>query len=157
MTLPPLQPTPNLSRLLGPDETAIYTCKLHPVHGLRWLLGALLLTGLAWWLSPWFLVAAIPCLAIYWLPFHNHEVLVSSKRLLVRHGRFSVHVDAIDREHLDHYQLHQTTIGSLLHFGTVILNLRANRDIRTVTLKTLWHPMSFLEALTTLNPNLWSK
>ena len=40
MPIPPLQATPNLERLLMPDEGIIYTAKLHPLYGWPILLAA---------------------------------------------------------------------------------------------------------------------
>lgn len=165
MSLPPLYRTPNLSRLLGPGETIIYTCKLHPFHGFSWLLGCLFLAGLAgyffslaelsfYWRIPAIisLVGSVVCLFIYSLPFRNTEIAVTTHRLLLRYGRFSIHSDEIDASHIDHYQLHQTPISSLFHYGTFILNLRAGKNIYYLKLVDVWHPLTFIQALTTLNP-----
>jgi uncharacterized membrane protein YdbT with pleckstrin-like domain len=165
MSLPPLSPTPHLSRLLGPNEAIIYTGKLHPFHGLSWLLAGVGLAGLAWgcwalWphglvgfvLSGLSLLAALACLGAYLLPFRNTEIAVTTHRLLLRHGRFHIHTDEIDATHIDHYQLHQTPFSALFHYGTFILNLQAGKFIYVLTLREIWHPMTLLEALTTLNP-----
>jgi hypothetical protein len=154
----PLSRTPNLNRLLGPGEEIIYTAKLHPFHGLYWLFGALLFAALAWVATLWFALPALGLAVIYALPFINHEVAVTTHRVLLRHGRFVVHTDCVDADHLDHYQLYQHTLGSVFHFGTVILNLWAGRrEVRKLPLYTLWHPMTFLEAVTTLNPGFRAK
>lgn len=151
MSLPPLTRTKYLSRLLGPEEVILYTGRLHPFHGFGWLAAAVAFLMLArWWL--WFVVPALGFLIVYQLPFNNTEIVVTSYRLLLRRGRCRVHLDAIDAHHLDHYQLHQTPFSVFFHYGTVILNLDTVQDIRALTLKTIWHPMTFLEALTTLNP-----
>ncbi|HEX2859240.1 MAG TPA: PH domain-containing protein [Alphaproteobacteria bacterium] len=158
MNLPPLARTKHLSRLLGPDEVIIYTGKLHPFHGIGWWLGFLFLATLAWYLwaawqwQPYLLVPALICLLIYRLPFHNTEIAVTTHRLLLRYGRFRVHSDEIDGSHIDHYQLHQTPFSSFFHYGTVILNLRAGRDIYYLKLVDIWHPLTLFEALNTLNP-----
>lgn len=156
--MPPLYPTPNLSRLLGPEERIIHTAKLHPFHGFPWLLAAFACVALAYAVWPWFALAALVPAVIYWLPFHNHEVAVTTHRVLVRHGRFSVHTDAIEPEHLDHYQFHQHTIPGLFHCGNIVLNLQAGRHhMRELPLPHMWHPMTFLEAVTTLSPKFRGK
>jgi len=165
MSLPPLSLTPHLSRLLGPNEAIIYTGKLHPFHGLSWLLSSLGLTASAilliiaihpspiWWvlIGP-MLLGAMACLVAYLLPFRNTEIAVTTHRLLLRHGRFSIHTDEIDASHIDHYQLHQTPLSVFFHYGTFILNLQAGKFIYYLTLTEVWHPTTLLEALTTLNP-----
>lgn len=159
MPTPPLQRTPNLSRLFGPGEVVVYTAKLHPLHGWPYGLAALI-AGWAAWMLWWPLALPALLLAIvYFLPFIHWECAVTTNRLLVRHGRFKIALDAIDPDKLDHCQLHQNTFTSLLHCGTVILNLNAGREhvLHKLALPFLWHPMSFLEALTTLNPQFRAK
>lgn len=151
--MPHSHSAPTLGRLLAPEERIIYTSRLHPFHGIGWLLAAVATAALAVWVWPWFGLAAFAFLGAYALPFFNHEVAVTTHRLLIRHGRFSVHVDSIDPGHLDHYQFHQHTIGSLFHYGHIVLNLQAGRHhMRELPLPHVWHPMTFLEAVTTLNP-----
>ncbi|MCP5405578.1 MAG: hypothetical protein H6922_05110 [Pseudomonadaceae bacterium] len=157
MSLPPLQPTPNISRLLGPGETVVYTAKLHPLHGWPWLLAALAVVALAYATNAYLALLALPLLTVYLLPFRIWEAAVTTHRLLLRHGRFRIALDAIDPDHLDHYQLHQNPFTSLLHCGDVILALRLHRTVTYLPLPSIWHPMSFLEALTTLNPAFRAK
>lgn len=152
MSLPPLSKTPNVSRLLGPGEVVIYTGRLHPIHGVQWLAGFIALLLLARFTTPYLLIPALGCLQVYILPFLNTEIAVTSDRLLVRHGRFSVHLDVIDPGQLDHYQLHQNIASHKMHFGTLILNLVSAGGMQKLVLEDVWHPLSLLEALTTLNP-----
>ena len=154
MATPPLQRTPTLTRLLGPGEVIVYTAKLHPLHGWPWLLGAILCALAAWYITVWLALPALILLLVYWLPFYTWEAAVTTHRLLLRHGRFKLALDTIDPPHLNHYQLHQNPILHTLHCGHIILNLEAGREhvLHKIHLPYIWHPMSLLEALTTLNP-----
>lgn len=159
MPTPPLQRTPTLSRLLGPNEVIVYTAKLHPLHGWPWLLAALISYTLAYAVWFGFTIPAVPFTMIYILPFFTNEIAVTTHRLLLRHGRFHLHLDSIDANHLDHYQMHQNPLQAILHMGHIILNLIAGKEkvLHQIHLNHLWHPITFLEALTTLNPAFYSK
>jgi hypothetical protein len=153
MALPPLQPLPHLARLLAPDETLIYTAKLHPLYGWPWLLAALVaglpaFLGLSFGL--WSIPPAVMLFIIYLLPFKHFELAVTSKRLLLRYGRFGTVLNDIPPEHINHWRLQQGLFSDLLHYGHLTIYLVAGRELRVLPLKFLWHPLTLLEALETL-------
>ena len=147
--LPPLQPTPNLSRLLAPEEEIIYTAKLHPFYGFWWLGLGLLAAGLGLWLKPLWLVALVLGF-IYLLPFRNFEMAVTTRRLLVRQGRFGITLEGILGEKIVEWHIRQHLLQTWLHAGTVTIRVEENKTLRTIALPWLWHPMTFIEALETL-------
>ena len=153
MALPPLSPTPHLSPLLAPEEEIIYTPHLHPLHGIGWFLLALLCLPFAR-LTFWALLPAIMFFAIYLIPFRTNQIAITTHRLLFRLGRFKLVVNDIQPDHINHWQFHQNPLTNVLGGGLLILNLNKGHDIIPVRLPMLSHPMRFLEALGTLNPNL---
>lgn len=155
MPTPPLQATPHLSRLLLPDEAIIYTAKLHPLYGWPFLLAAILLAVLGWWLKPlWFL--ALIAVWVYSLPFQNFEMAITTQRILLRQGRFRIGLAAFEGRQLKEWVVHQSLLQSLFHKGTVILHLvdptltDKNRTLRVLELNGIWHPLTLIEALETL-------
>ncbi|NBX85650.1 MAG: hypothetical protein EBQ80_00160, partial [Proteobacteria bacterium] len=149
--LPPLQPVPHLQRLLAPEETIIYTAKLHPLFGWPWLLGGVLLVGLSLWWGI-FLGLGLMVLLVYALPFKTNEIAVTTHRLLLRVGLFQLRTEGIGSVQLEEWQLRQNLLQALLHTGCVTIKVKEGRDLRTVVLNKLWHPMTFVEALETLQP-----
>ncbi|MCA3243928.1 MAG: PH domain-containing protein [Alphaproteobacteria bacterium] len=147
--LPPLAPVPHLVRLLAPDEAVIYTAKLHPLHGWPWLLAVLLLAVAGWWLKPLWLASAA-LLVLYGLAFQNFEAAVTTRRLLLRQGRFGVSTEGILGEKIAEWQVIQRLVQRPLRAGTVRLVLKEGNTLRPLTLLWLWHPFSFIEALETL-------
>lgn len=147
--LPPLQATPNLDRLLVPGEEVIYTARLHPLYGFPWLLGGLALFA-AGWLWSWFWLLAIIPLVIYYLPFYHFELAVTTQRLLLRQGRFGVMTEGTLAEKLEDWHVNQHLFQALLHAGTMTLRIEENRSLRLLTIPWLRNPMSFIEALETL-------
>jgi len=72
---------------------------------------------------------------------------VTNTRLLMRTGRFSLHMEAFDDASVLRWRLEQNALDVLLHTGRVLLLVREQTSVRTVTLPWVWHPMTFLEAL----------
>jgi hypothetical protein len=149
MSLPPLAPVPHLGRLLAPDEEIIYTAKLHPLHDWPWLLGATFFGLLGWWWKPLWLMA-IGLLFIYSLALRNFEGAVTTRRLLLRGGRFAIQTEGILGEKLTEWRVEQTLLQRLFRAGTVYLVLKEGNTLRPLTLRWLWHPFTFIEALETL-------
>lgn len=155
MPTPPLQAVPNLERLLLPDEGIIYTAKLHPFYGWPFLLAAIVLAVLGWWVKPlWFL--ALIAAWVYHLPFQNFEMAVTTQRILVRQGRFKIGLAAYHGNQLKEWVVHQTLLQSVLHMGSVLLKLtdmaspEKNRTTMVLELNGIWHPLTLIEALETL-------
>lgn len=155
--LPPLSPTPHLSRLLIPGETILYAPKLHPLYGWPTLLLILALFTatllLASQYGPIWLLGLVPAgllTFIHSLPFQHFEMAITTHRLLLRYGRFSITLNDIPPEHIDHIQLNQTPLSSLLHAGHLTLNLRKGNTLVPLTFPWLWHPFTTLEALQAL-------
>lgn len=155
MTLPPLQKIPNLERLLLPDETVIYTARLHPLFGWQFLFAAIAFTLLGWWLKPlWFAVLLMAW--VYYLPFKNFEMAVTTQRILLRQGRFQIGLMAFEGTQLREWVVHQTLLQTVCHAGTVILKLtdmtmpEKSRTTRMIELNGIWHPLTLIEALETL-------
>lgn len=147
--LPPLQPMPNLERLLAPGEEIIYTVRLHPLHGFKWAFSALVFLTLAyWWI--WFLPLGLILTFIYFMPFRTNEIAVTTQRLLIRKGRFRLRLEGVMAKSVEDWRLIQSVAESLLHCGDVEVTVIENRDLRRIWLPTLWHPMTFIEALETL-------
>jgi uncharacterized membrane protein YdbT with pleckstrin-like domain len=149
MPTPPLQPTPHLTRLLLPEEHIIYTAKLHPLAGWHWVLGGLLLLVLGIWLKPLWLGAAV-FLLVYYVPRKNFEMAVTTHRLLLRRGRWHVQLEAIMGENIANWQVLQSLPQRMGHAGTVTLHVHEGKSIRTLDLHWLWHPLTLIEALETL-------
>ena len=149
MSLPPLASVPHLERLLAPNEEIIYTAKLHPLHGWPWLLAAVLFGGAGWWWQPLWL-SAIVLLFIYSLALRNFAGAVTTHRLLLRYGRFGVQTEGILGEKLAEWRVAQSLLQRLLHAGTVQLVVKESNTLRPLTLLWLWHPLTFIEALETL-------
>jgi hypothetical protein len=147
--LPPLAPVPHLVRLLAPDEVIIYTAKLHPLHGWPWLLAALLVAVAGWWLKPLWLVSLV-LVGIYGLALQNFECAVTTRRLLLRQGRFGVSTEGILGEKIAEWHVTQRLVQQPLRAGMVLLMLKEGNALRPLTLLWLWHPFSFIEALETL-------
>lgn len=154
--LPPLQPIPNLRRLLAPDETVIYTAKLHPLHGWPWLLAGLGLIVLSLWWQV-LLGVGLLVLLVYAMPFKTNEIAVTTHRLLVRVGVFKLRMEGITGVQLEEWALEQNLLQTLLHTGKVVVKVKEGRDLRDIVLKKIWHPMTFVEALETLQPALRQK
>ena len=155
MPIPPLQATPNLERLLVPNEEIIYTAKLHPLYGWSILLAALVLAILGWWMKPLWFVALIAAW-VYHLPFQNFEMAVTTQRILIRQGRFKIGMAAYQGADLREWVVHQTLLQSVLHMGSVLLKLtdpaspEKNRTTHVLELNGIWHPLTLIEALETL-------
>lgn len=151
--LPPLQRVPTLERLLVPGEAIIYTGKLHPFYG--WPLGLLtLLCGaLAYW-WPWMLTGVIVFGVLYLAPLRKNEIAVTSHRLLLRIGRFKLVTETIEGDQLVNWRIAQSAVDNVFHTGTVLLNFSELGVTRKLVLNYLWHPVSFIEALETLQPHL---
>jgi hypothetical protein len=147
--LPPLAPTPHLARLLAPDEVIIYTAKLHPLHGWPWLLAAICLALVGWWVKPLWLVAGVLGW-VYALALRNFEGAVTTRRLLLRHGRLAISIEGILGEKIAEWRVQQTLLQRLLHAGQIHLVLKEGNTLRPLNLVWLWHPLSFIEALETL-------
>lgn len=147
--LPPLAPVPHLARLLAPDEVMLYTAKLHPLHGWPWLLSAVGLGLFGWWFKPLWLVAA-GLLAIYSFALRNFECAVTTRRLLLRQGRFGVSTEGILGDKVAEWHVDQLLLQRPLRAGTVRLILKEGNVLRPLTLQWLWHPFTFIEALETL-------
>lgn len=153
MALPPLSATPHLTRLLAPGEMLVYTARLHPLYGWPWLLAAAvaaLPAVLGWGWGVYAIVPATVLFIIYLLPFRNWECAVTNKRLLLRFGLFSLTFNDIPPGHINHLQLKHTVLLDKLHAGHLTLHLQAGNQIHPLTLKYLWHPFTFLQALETL-------
>lgn len=155
MGLPPLQPVPVISRLLAPDEQIIYTARFHPFLGWYWLclgVGCAVL-GAVYGLWPLWGVSAI-CCWLWGIPFFVNEMAVTNLRLLLRVGKFKLRMEAISATQLETWRVRQTLLTNLLHCGTVVLVVREGRDMRHIVLPWVWHPVTFIEALETLQPEL---
>lgn len=147
--LPPLAPVPHLARLLAPDEVIIYTAKLHPCYGWPWSLSAVALSLVGWWFKPLWLVALV-LLLVYSMALRNFEGAVTTRRLLIRQGRFGVSTEGILGEKIAEWSVTQTPLQQLLRAGNVQLVLKEGNVLRNLTFNWLWHPFSFIEALETL-------
>jgi hypothetical protein len=147
--LPPIRPVPHLERLLAPGEEILYTGKLHPFHGWPWLLAAVIviLLGLR---MPLLLPVGLVLMMIYALAFHNFQVAVTTRRLLYRYGRFGVNTEGFLANKIEDWQVHQTFLQTILHAGTLRIQIEDNRNLRPIYIPWLWHPMTFVEALETL-------
>ncbi|MBI1308494.1 MAG: PH domain-containing protein [Proteobacteria bacterium] len=154
--LPPLQKVPTIERLLAPGERVIYTAKLHPLFGWYWAVAGFLLMGLGYFWAPLALLG-LPPLGVYWLAFRNNEVAVTTHRLLVRRGVGKIYLEAVLAEHIDDWRLKQSLLGQLLHMGTVSVGVHDASDTRALVFTYMWHPLSFLEALETLQSRLYEQ
>lgn len=152
--LPPLQPVPHVARLLAPQEQIIYTAKLHFLHGWPWLLASISFLALAffiWWGMVFF---ALPLLIIYSIPFRTNEIAVTTHRLLLRIGRFKLTIEGVTSDRMEEWFVGQTAIQNILRSGDIIIGVKEGKDLRKIYLHQLAHPMSFIEALETLQPQL---
>jgi Bacterial PH domain len=150
MALPPLSATPHVSRLLAPDEVIIYTAKLHPLHGWPWLLGAGLVGLLGLRVVAILVVPAFVLGGIYLLAFRHFEMAVTTRRLLLRWGRFGTQLEGILPEKLEDWRVQQSVWQSMLHAGTLTLRVKEGRELRVIALPWVWHPLTLVEALETL-------
>ncbi len=140
---------PHLRRLLVPEEEAIYTMKLHPLHGWPWLVGAVLVAIVGWWWKPlWVLATGL--FVLYTLALQNFEGVVTTHRLLLRYGRFGVSTEGILGEKLASWQVEQTLLQRVLHAGSLRLIVKEGGTLRPLVIRWLWHPFTFIEALETL-------
>lgn len=152
-TLPPLQRVPNLRRLLAPGEALVYTAKIHPMFGWPFglvALGFLLLSY--WW--PVALLGTVIFSILHLEPLRRNEIAVTSERLLLRVGHFRLLTEAFDGKQLQGWHLHQSILDNALHTGTMVVTARVGEESRDIILRWLWHPLTFVEALETLQPNL---
>lgn len=149
MALPPLQPVPHLRRLLVPGEEILYTAKFHPLRGWWLLFPGMALVVASHWVVP-LLAFGLLTLWVWALPFKTNEVAVTNKRLLVRLGWWHLKLEAIDRSQIEAWALDHNVVASWLHCGDVSIGLKDGTDVRVLELPWLWHPMTFLEALETL-------
>ena len=88
------------------------------------------------------MISAIPVLVIAGIMKASTEIVVTSKRLIVRRGalrsdRFEIQLDAIERT-----SVHQGFVGRLLNFGTIVVMVSGGRSI---ALDTLHSPALFAE------------
>ncbi len=148
--LPPLAKVPHLRRLLWPGEEVIYTAKLHWLNGWYWLVGLGMVMGLAVLVNAWFGLLVAVFGGLYGVVFVTNEIAVTSQRLLLRIGTFRLMVMTVEPTELAEWKLVQNPLTSLLRAGEVTLVLRAGREAERLTLPLLAHPMTFLEALETL-------
>jgi|GEM_PF-6973666 len=153
MSLPPLRRVPALRRLLAPGEAIVYTALFYPLRGWYWLLPcALCLIGSRWW-TPLMLPTVL--FFVFWVvPFFTNQVAVTTERLLMRVGGFRLRLEMIDNGDIESWRLEQNVLTSLLRCGTVVISVNDVGTLRHVRLTWLWHPMSFLEALETLQVDL---
>lgn len=151
--LPPLQPVPTLERLLAPGEVILYTAKLHPLYGAPLALLALACALAAWW-QPVAALGSLFFLTLYLVPLRKNEIAVTSKRLLLRIGRFKLLTETVSGDQLINWRVAQSAVDNLLHVGTVQLTFSELGQTRQLVLTHLWHPVSFIEALETLQPHL---
>jgi hypothetical protein len=149
MALPPTQRVPTLRRLLVPGEAIIYTAKFYPLRGWPWLLGGgLLLLASEWW--PLLLAPSI-ALIIWWImPFRTNQVAVTSQRLLLRLGTARLQLEAIDGKRISSWVVTQSVLEAAAHCGTVTITVDEDGSKRLIQLTWLWHPLTFVEALETL-------
>lgn len=152
-SLPPLQRVPTLERLLVPGEAIIYTGKLHPFYGWPFALLALLCGTGAYWL-PWLMLGVLAFGTLYLVPLRKNEIAVTSQRLLLRTGRFKLVTETLTGEQLLNWRIAQSAVDNIFHTGTVMLSVKDPDGTRPVVLTQLWHPVSFIEALETLQPHL---
>ncbi len=156
MSLPPLEPIPNLKRLLTPEETLLYTVRFHPLRGWPFLLSAALSLGLSYLFPPAILLTVV--FAVLWyIPLSSNEIAVTSDRLLLRIGRFQLQMEAFDDASLLRWRVEQNALDVLLHTGRVVLRIREATSVREVTLNWVWHPMTFLEALQAMQDEQFQK
>ena len=150
MPLPPLAPVPHLRRLLYPEEQIIYTARLHWLNGWPLLASAVVcgVLGLAVW--GWLALVGVPMLMYYFVPFRTNEIAVTTHRLLLRTGRRTLRMESVEAGQLVDWELVQTPVTNVLNAGAVTLQVREDRDVRNLPLPLLQHPLSFLEALETL-------
>jgi uncharacterized membrane protein YdbT with pleckstrin-like domain len=148
------QRTPHLARLLGPAEAFVHVVRLHPLYGWHWVVLAVVLAGLAYITTAWLLVPAVLFFAAYRLPFITNEMAVTTHRLLLRIGGFTLVLKDIVPEHLDHYRFQQNALQNLLGLATIVLVLRKGGSLVELPLPPIRRPLEFVEALGTLNPHL---
>ncbi len=150
--LPPLAHVPHLERLLAPDEVIIYTAKLHPLYGFGWLLAGLLALYGGIWLKPLWLFAVL-LFGIYAIPFRNFEMAITTRRLLLRHGFMRLNMEGIMATKLEDWRVQQTLVQSFMHTGHLTLHVQEGKNLREITLPWIWHPITLVEALETLQMN----
>ena len=155
MALPPLHRVPALERLLAPGEQIVYTPVFHPLRGWQWLLPAgicLLLSR--WW--PAFILPTVILFLIWAIPFFTNQLAITTERLLLRTGCFRLVLEMVDNGEIAGWAIHQNLITSLLRCGTVVVDVveEGESNVRHIRLPWVWHPMSFIEALETLQTDL---
>lgn len=151
--LPPLQRVPQLERLLAPGESIIYTAKLHPLYGWWFGLIALVCLGLSY-IWPWTLAGTLVFATLYLAPFLKNEIAVTTHRLLLRVGRFNLATEDFTGEQLTNWRINQSAVDNALHTGNVVIDVTVAGEDRRIVLTHLWHPVTFIQALETLQPTL---
>lgn len=144
---------PNLMRLLAPGESLLYTARLHPLYG--WWFGVLaaLCLGLSY-IWPWTLLGTVVFSVLYLVPFYKNEIAVTTHRLLLRVGRFQLVTEDFTSEQILNWHIHQTIVDNILNAGTVLIDVREGTTVRRVVLARVRSPLTFVQALETLNPAL---
>ncbi len=146
LNLPPLAAIPYLRRLLVPEEKLLYTVKFHPLRGWPLLLAALLCLAVSY-VFPLAVLGTLVAALFWYIPLVSNEVAVTDARLLVRTGRFQLHMEAFDDTSVLRWRLEQNALDVFLHTGRVVLQIREQASVRFITLNWVWHPLTFLEAL----------
>jgi uncharacterized membrane protein YdbT with pleckstrin-like domain len=90
------------------------------------------------------MLLAIPVSVIAGIMKGTTEIVVTSKRLIVRRGalrsdKFEIQLDAIERT-----SVHQGVVGRLLNFGTIVVMVSGGRSF---ALDTLHSPALFAEQI----------
>jgi uncharacterized membrane protein YdbT with pleckstrin-like domain len=122
-----------IERHLGPDESVVYTTKLHPVifaNALGWgafVLGAVTMIVLHNELRPesvrlfWLAGVAIAALGFVspYITWRTSEFAVTNRRVLLKQGFLSVHTVELLNPKVEAIAVDQTLGGRLLGYGTL--------------------------------------
>lgn len=91
---------------------------------------------------PMFLAAAIKTLHLY----HSNRYLLTTRRVMVKKGLFSVKLSAVLYDKITHLEVDQTLVDRILHHGHIVINT-AGQNKNEIILRYVDYPLEIKNLL----------